>query len=52
MDSLKWAEKKLNYTMVIPHIDPVPVNFGSEAYNNIFDYTDDDDVSSTLKSAH
>jgi hypothetical protein len=52
MDSLKWAEQMLNHTMVIPHIDPVPVEEGSEKYNAIFDYDDDEDVTSTLKSAH
>ena len=52
MDSLSWAEKKLNHTMVIPHIDPVPPQPGSEKYKEIFDYADDEDVSSTLKSAH
>ena len=52
MDSLSWAEKKLGHTMVIPHIDPVPPQPGSEKYEEIFDYTDDEDVSSTLKSAH
>lgn len=25
MDSLKWAEEALNKTLVIPHIDPVPI---------------------------
>jgi hypothetical protein len=38
--------------MVIPHIDPVPPQPGSEKYEEIFDYTDDEEVSSTLKSAH
>lgn len=52
MDSLAWAEKQLDHKMVIPHIDPVPPQPGSEAYEKIFDYEDDDEVSSTLKSAH
>lgn len=52
MDSLAWAEKKLGHTLVIPHIDPVPIEEGSEEHKEIFDYTDDDDVTTTLKSAH
>jgi hypothetical protein len=52
MDSLKWAEEKLNHTLVIPHIENPPMEEGSEEYNKIFDYEDDEDVTSTLKSAH
>jgi hypothetical protein len=50
-DSLAWAEKKLGKKLVIPHLDPAPLT-ESPAYNAIFDYNDDEDVSSTLKSAH
>jgi len=52
MDSLKWAENQLGTKMVIPHIDPPPMSLDSPAYDKVFDYNDDEDVSTTLKSAH
>jgi hypothetical protein len=52
MSSLKWAEEALNYTLVIPHIENPPIQVESQAHGAIFDYADDEDVTSTLKSAH
>jgi len=49
-DSIAWAEKKIGAKLNIPQIEDPRITESER--QEIFDYDDDADVTTTLKSAH